>query len=270
MIRKIICPTDFSNVAQNAIAYAAKLCQVTGASLELVHVEPVLVAEQVFAPRKITHDVEEVSQELNNVCNEINRMFGISCGADVDTNGIGVGEAIGRRGDRENLIVIGTNGADTFYQKIFGSNAWQTVVQTYPNVLVVPEKVEYASINTMVCAWEYAMTKHEVFSINNLAEQLKCKLQFLHISKQDTQISEDVYKGFTDHIKEDFHFYDEIECKRMVDRDTFNGLMHFMKDSPSGILVLSMKNGKLIRRFLQGGTGGAELPCFPLLILHKD
>lgn len=270
MIKKVICPTDFSDVAQNAMSYAAKLCQVTGASLQLVHVEPVLVAEQLFAPRRITRDVQEVSQELNNVCNEINRMFGISCDADVDTSGIGVGEAIGRRGDNEHLIVIGTNGADTFYQKIFGSNAWQTVVQTYPNVLVIPDKVEYATITTLVCAWEYDMTKHEVFGVKNLAAQLKCNIHFLHISRQDTQISQDIYKGFADRIREDFQLQDEIECRRMINEDAVKGLTDFMKDNPSAILALSLKNGKLIRKLLQGGQAGVDLPRFPLLITHND
>src|ERR1044072_3541096 len=52
MIKKIICPSDLSPAAQNAVAYAAKLCQLTGATLELIHSEPVSALERVFTVRR--------------------------------------------------------------------------------------------------------------------------------------------------------------------------------------------------------------------------
>lgn len=40
-MKKILCPTDFSETAQNAIAYAAKLAQTTEAMLVLFNVQSI-------------------------------------------------------------------------------------------------------------------------------------------------------------------------------------------------------------------------------------
>ena len=39
-MKKILCPVDFSETSQNAIAYAAKLSKATGSMLTLLNIQP--------------------------------------------------------------------------------------------------------------------------------------------------------------------------------------------------------------------------------------
>src|SRR5574337_694903 len=101
MIRKIICPTDLSDAAQNAVAYAAKLCQLTGANLELLHIESVKASDLIFSGHSREEEIKEMSKALSGVCDEVNRMFNISCSQNIDTSGLPLDEAVARMADND-------------------------------------------------------------------------------------------------------------------------------------------------------------------------
>jgi hypothetical protein len=70
-MKKILCPTDFSNTAQNGIAYAAKLAKVINGELTLLHVHSLLE----FAPAESGKDLASITQQLESQSDEINRTF---------------------------------------------------------------------------------------------------------------------------------------------------------------------------------------------------
>jgi len=93
-MKKILCPTDFSKTAESAVAYAAKLAQKTGAHLALFNVqslvdrtpEEAIFGEQMNA--QLAYDrLEELSQEVSKV-------FKISCNGNVATTISGLTKVI--------------------------------------------------------------------------------------------------------------------------------------------------------------------------------
>lgn len=269
MIRKIICPSDLSPAAHNAAAYAAKLCQLTGATMELIHSEPLTVFERVFASRRAIENTLTWAQKLNEQANEVNKMFHVSCSADVDTYNVALPELIRRRSNSETLIVLGTNGADPGHQQFFGSNAFNLAMAACGNLLVVPEHVSYRTITKTALAWDYHLPEGVMDSVAVFAADIKSKLLLVHISRHATLISKDVYRARRMAIEEETGREGEIEFQRVTASDIQQGLREFMENNVADLLVVPMKNGQLIRHFF-GALGVPEhLPGFPILIISK-
>lgn len=269
MIRKIICPTDLSHTAQNAVAYAAKLCQLTGASLELLNVQPVYAHQLLLSGEKKAEEIHKMSVALNEVCVEINKMFNISCAQEVVTEDLSLDEAVSKEAGFESLIVAGTNGADNLFQRVFGSNAFNIARQANANVLIIPEGVSYSTIQKMAFAWDYDIKKPAIRQLKQLADDLGSKLVFLHISTHLTEISKDVFNALSERITEVFGQAEDIDYRRMYSSDIRKGLDGFMKEKNADVLVISLKNGRLIRKAFRNETGIGSLPSYPLLIMHS-
>lgn len=269
MIRKIICPTDLSPAAQNAVEYAAKLCQLTGATLELLHMEPMYAHDLVFSGRKIAGDVAMISGELDEVCYEVNRMFNISCSYDVETGNIPLDEAVSLKADEESLIVVGTNGADSLFQRIFGSNAFNIAKRSFSHVLVVPEGVSFGTIRNIAFAWDYEITKSFLRQVKQLAGQLGGKLVFLHVSTHEGAISKDIFNALTDKVSDVLGEKADVEYERMLASDIREGLDRYMKKKNADVLAIAMKSGKLVRKAFRNPGGAGSLPGYPLLIFHS-
>ncbi len=268
MIRKIICPTDLSAAAQNAVEYAAKLCQVTGATLELLHVEPVYAHDMAFSGRKIAGDVAMISGELDEVCYEVNKMFNVSCSYDIEASELALDEAVSRRADEETLVVVGTNGADNLFQRIFGSNAFNIAKQASSHVLVVPEGVSYGTIQNIAFAWDYEITKPFLRQVKQFADQLGSKLVFLHVSTHAGMISKDIFEALADKVSEVIGEKADVEYERMLAPDVREGLDRYMKKKNAGVLAIAMKSGKMVRKAFRDPGGVGSLPAYPLLIFH--
>ena len=269
-IKTIICPTDMSDAAHNATAYAAKLCQLTGATLRLLHVEFIAPLELAVAPRRTEQDIRHMSQELNVLATDIHRMFDVTCISEVDTSGEHPAQVVARIAGEQSLVVIGTNGADSFQQKLFGSMALNVVRDISPYVLVVPEGVEFATPKTMVFAWDYDLSRREVKRICDVGKQLGCHLIFVHISEHDSFISKHVFAGFTERMEDDFQINNEIEYERSFGEDVHAGLDRYVRERNADILCISLKNGRLIRRFLASTADISVLPAYPVLVVHHQ
>src|SRR5688572_5257943 len=103
-MKKILCPTDFSSAAHNATAYAAKLAQVTGATLVLLHVQSIFD----FAPNELVGDgddgVQSFMEALEEQSLQVGRSFKISCYAEVEKASGSLGKAIAEKGSEYDLI----------------------------------------------------------------------------------------------------------------------------------------------------------------------
>src|SRR5678815_4171956 len=78
-MKKILCPTDFSETANSGVVYAAKLAKATGCILTLLHVRSVFdyaFPELNDGPIVST---DEITAQLEAQSREISQTFKISC-----------------------------------------------------------------------------------------------------------------------------------------------------------------------------------------------
>lgn len=146
-IKKILCPTDFSETSKKALGYAIEFTKAFNASLEILHVQ--LDEAQVVAfylPESTLNNVkkeleESTKQQLEDFCNifrhdleEINYSKKI-------IKGVPHIEIIEEaKAANVDMIVIGTHGRSGFEHVLFGSTTEKVIRKSPCPVLSVSLK----------------------------------------------------------------------------------------------------------------------------------
>jgi nucleotide-binding universal stress UspA family protein len=154
-MKKILCPTDFSESAHDAIAYAAKLAKATGCSLTLLHVKSVFDLSLAETTGSKHISAPAIANRLEEQCREITQTFKISCDAEVVSKLSKLSSIISDVAKDYDLIVMGSNGAEDLYQFFGGSNTYNAIVKTNTPVLIIPEGYTYTEIKSIVYAYDY-------------------------------------------------------------------------------------------------------------------
>lgn len=180
-MKKILCPTDFSDAAQNGIAYAAKLAKVINAELTLFHVQSLIE----IAPAESGEDLESLTQQLESQCDEIARTFKIPCDAIVESTFKKLSTVIHDISPQYDLVVMGSNGADTLYQFFTGSHAYNAAVKSKSPVLIVPRDYIFSEIKNIVYSFDYLSERHLPHKdLIEFATALKSELTILQVMEE--------------------------------------------------------------------------------------
>jgi nucleotide-binding universal stress UspA family protein len=196
-MKNILCPTDFSETANNAIAYAAKLAQKFQGTLTLLHVQSMFDLTPVELIRGTEITIEGVKQQLEAQCDEVTRAFKVSCFAEVESSFRKLSAVIRDKAANFDLIVMGSDGPDDLYQFLSGSNTYNAIVKSEVPVLIVPVGYVYSEIRSIVYAFDYLKDRNlPLAHLVPLLKSLQCRLTVL-------QIMEEAYsKDAEDELKE--------------------------------------------------------------------
>ncbi len=149
---KILCPTD---VALNAIAYAAKFSKETGADLTLFYIESLDETTNAELIRGKSLTIEAEAEMLEEKCREISAAFHISCYSEIQPSSRSLAGLISARAEEFDLIIMGTKGADDLSKRLFGTNTYRVIQSTSVPVLYVPNGYIFNKINSVVYAFDY-------------------------------------------------------------------------------------------------------------------
>ena len=125
--KKIIVPWDFTEVAQNALAHAAKIAKVLENDIIILHI----VKEE--------KDIAAISPKLNEVAADAEKTYGLKVSgvALAGTIFTTIGEYT-KDHDDVNLVIMGTHGMKGL-QKLTGSWALKVIVSSYAPFIVVQD-----------------------------------------------------------------------------------------------------------------------------------
>ena len=149
----ILLPTDFSDHALNACAYALELCGTTGNTFTLVHayIDPVPGYEQVIQMSSANY-----AASVEGMALFVKRFRDLAGGANVSLrNEVVYGlltTALNALCEDEevDLIVMGTQGASGSF--LFGSSAASVVKHSAVPVLVVPQQARFRDLQHVLLA----------------------------------------------------------------------------------------------------------------------
>jgi nucleotide-binding universal stress UspA family protein len=184
-MKKILCPVDFSPAAANGMEYAAQLAKDLSGQLTLFYVRPSIWPEAVQLEQEVTEGLENINERLSMFSNEVQREFGVLCDNHIEQTTDTVEMAIASEAKNFDLIVMGTNGADSLYQYMFGSNSFHVIEQSKCPVIVVPEGYAYQPVKLIVYA--YDPETNPIFLIEqlkSLAFPLNAEIRVLHVSTE--------------------------------------------------------------------------------------
>lgn len=278
MIKKIICPVDFSASANNAVEYAAKLAQVFTAELLLVNVERVFpVTEAVSLGNGINATTREnarlTSSRLKELSEEAARAFKISTAYEVEVTTKSLAKTLSSLEEKNTMIVMGTNGADDLFQFFFGSNTYNVIKKAECPVLLVPEECPYSTYRNILYALTYEEKgKLALKQLYDFSENFNANITFLHISNKDTAISRDVFNAMQEEVEEYFGNRKNLEFRQTFSDDVEEGLENVMNSETADLLVMAARHRTIAESIFRKRSLLSQLSAtapFPILVLHS-
>ena len=272
-MKKILCPTDFSDTAHNAIAYAAKLAQALNSELTLLNVQSMFDLTPVEVVRGKGLSMATVRAQLEAQSREVTVAFKISCHAEVEPSFRKLSAVIRDKGKDYDLIVMGTNGPDDLYQFLSGSNTYNAIVKSEAPVLVVPGAYEYTEIKNMVFAFDYLQERNLPLSrLAPFLRELKCKLTVLQIMEETySKEAEDDLKELQFIIRnfygDDIDFkYDAVRSSEVA--QSINS--YILKTQPDALALCSVHHGLIQKIFHKSVIKYISAICdYPVLVFHQ-
>jgi nucleotide-binding universal stress UspA family protein len=272
-MKQILCPTDFSDAAHGAIAYAAKLAQATDSELTLLHVQSIfdLAPIEIIRGNEMTAAV--IPERLEAQRREVSKTFRISCYAEVKSSFSKLSSVIRDKGKDYDLIVMGSDGPDDLYQFFSGSNTYNASTKSDVPVLVIPTGHVYAEIKTIVYAFDYLRERSlPLTRLLPWMKALKCELTIL-------QVMEEAYsKEAEDDLKE-LQFIirkmgaDDLNCRYETIRSSDIALginSYILKNQPDALALCSIHRNLVERIFHKSIIKKISAVCsYPVFVFHR-
>ena len=272
-MKKILCPTDFSDTAISGITYAAKLAKRIGAEITLFNVVALsdLLPEEVLMGEQINSQQARLRLERQSI--EVTKVFKVPCYGDAVATPTSITNMIKRKASDYDLMVMGSNGMDHFTQHLTGSNTYRVIKKTSLPVIMVPKDFIYNEIGHVVYA--YAYSEHPDLPIQQLISFCKLTQSYLTVLEvvQEEKIDseEQQWKNTFSKVRD---FYKEdvtIRFESIRTEDVTEGIEEYMDRSDADLLALCSEHHNFIRDIfhksvIKSITASAN---YPVLVFHS-
>ncbi|MDZ4713857.1 MAG: universal stress protein [Cytophagales bacterium] len=252
-MKKILCPVDFSNASKNGMEYAGNLAAALMAHLTLAYIKPTIWPEAIQLKEEVALGIAEIRASLQVLADACEKEFGVTCGVRVEEASSTLEKAIAREGEEHDLIVMGTNGADDYYQYIFGSNSFQVMKRSGRAVLVIPEGCTFRPVSQIVYAFDPGTNPHFlVDQLRALAVPLQASVRVLHVLDAEPSAENDkkldlLKKGVMDRADKMIDW--SFEGKYGIDISW--ALDRYVTSQSSEILALSFHHRTLVDKLFR-------------------
>lgn len=269
-MKKILCPTDFSAAAENAVTYAAKIAQRIGASVHLFHMDLLfdLTPEEALLDAGMSN--LQVAEILEKECLEVSQVFKVSCYAEPITSGASLANSIATIAKGFDMVVMGTNGDDTFFQDIFGSNAFRVIKKTGIPVVIVPEKCDYSEIDHIAYAFDYwRVFDVPMQKIVGLAKELGCRLTVVQVMEAYSFDAETELRATESALKDIYSRDVALSFEVLYNDSITDALSGFMSRGTCDALAVCFREAPL-KGVLFGGVIRKMIreTSYPLIVFH--
>lgn len=272
MYNRIICPTDFSSSADNAIDYAAKLAQLHWVELLLLNIQkldPVVfpVSYDINPGSTGEERIKNVSAYLRSISEHLNKAFHITSNYEVELSNKTIAKAVAAEGEKKTLFVIGSDGESNIYERIFGSHAFRITKETKCPVLIIPKNLDYKTIKKVL----FVITREDknYLPLEELSEFLKkseAKITFLITGNIR------VYENCREQTKKFFgEKPEQIEFWNKNSENTIKVLDEIVTTTEFDLIVIQAHEKSLLRDLLLQNTlkSLTSEPNLPILVLHE-
>lgn len=169
-MKRILVPTDFSEVASNARAYALALAEITKSDVVIYHAD--------------SHDKTDIKQlQLEVLDSRLNKPFvNIEyLATHKQFSSVNLEEVVNNQ--KINLIVIGTSGNQAGLKKmLFDRNATDIAEHINCPVLIIPPDYIFKNINTIAYASDLNFIDKEIVPVVSFAQLFKASIEVFHVS----------------------------------------------------------------------------------------
>lgn len=269
-MKRILVPTDFSRVANNALKYAIELAGAFKAELYLYHVyhihkvdyNPYLPEDEQPFKKQVERQMELTKLKFEE---DIARK-GLSVHTIVDQDSIFFLFKNKIKNLGIDLVVMGSKGASGLERVVFGSVAANVMEIAEIPVLVVPPGCTFHPIDHIVLAIDHREVKPDVLSpVRKLALKYGATVTMLNVKKDPDRKSrqmEDIYLDGVETI------YREVPVSQNIN-ETINA---FMEEEGCDLLCMIRREKGFFESLFQKSITKAQVhdSRSPLLVLPES
>lgn len=269
---RILCPTDFSDSARNAIRYAAKFAQKTGAEVIIFHVESIFALTPIEIIRGKEMTVDAINSRLEMDCKEISLAFKISCYADVQLSGQSLASVIDVKAKEFDLILMGTEGVTDYYDFFIGSQTYQVIKRSSTPILLIPAECDYSPITKIVFSVD--LLSEENFPIRDLvnwAKRLECNISFLQVVqgqyRHDTEVA---LKRIQTELKDLYENEIQLQFETVWSDEIASTIHSYILRNQSDALALSTRHYGFIEKLFHKSVIKviSAIAKYPVFVFH--
>lgn len=273
-MKTILVPTDFSEVAENALKLAKYIAQKTKATIHLANFYSIPLGSYAYpdisVPGEIIEAIRKAAVEgIEKTAQEL-----IAEGYTVEHTvemGMASGEIVDLADKIDaDLIVMGTTGADGLINKIIGSNAEHVMQQTRRLIILVPKDCTFDGIFNVVYLDELKEDDTKILSkLFSFSEEIG-----VHNVKLLNVNTGFFFQPVNEHllIQLDRAFgMEKIKLETVDAADVKEGIDKYLEKEMIDLVVMSTHKKTLLERiFSKNNTNTMALYSkVPLMVYHK-
>lgn len=198
-MKRILFPTDFSEVANNAFVHAIEFAKTVEGELIVLHSYDLPPIDDQFFPENFTevYDSLELAQ-FDLFKDEIPKLRDIMEKHEAEhikmTHRLMEGELAANikklvQEDKIDFVVMGTSGATEWEAFFAGSNSGSVVLGLEVPMLCIPEGVQFKKIYTIGFNTHFrAKDKKALFTILEIAKKIKAHIKCLYIKTSNSDV----------------------------------------------------------------------------------
>ena len=204
-MKKILFPTDFSNVANNAFAHALGFAKLVHGELILLHTYELPIIDNQFAPQnykevfdslelanfdRFKGEIPKLRQiAIENNCEHV-KFSHILMDGDLMYN---VKELI--KNDTIDYLVMGTSGATGWKEMFLGTNTGEAIANLSIPILSVPERAKYSKIEIIGFTTRFReKDKDALRRVIQIAKSTHSVVKCLYVQTKESDNTKTIYE----------------------------------------------------------------------------
>jgi len=187
-MRKVLIPTDFSEVSKNAIVYALNLYKNTKSSFTIIHVyQPSIdLAQHEIVDSSL--GMQDVKRDnMNNLLSSIHSLAK-ECNIKIESS-IEVGftiETIVKLSEDYEVIVMGSTGSNNIINNFFGGISTGVASKSKCPVFLIPDNAVFNTLENILYAFKLKELNNEIMeNVIEFAKRYNSTLHFVRIVNSD-------------------------------------------------------------------------------------
>jgi len=181
--------------------------------------------------------------------------------------------AIASYSKNDNMIIMGSNGADNLSQFFFGSNTYDVIKRVKCPVLLVPEQCRFDGYYHILYPLTYKEKgKLALFQFSEFVKKVNARITFLHVSKSDTEVSRDFFKAERDEVEKYFEDTTKLYFERVISEDIDKAIDDFILRNPIDLMVVAVRERTVFQTIFGEVPLLSRLTAlapYPILIFHS-
>jgi len=268
-MRKIYCPTDFSELSKHALDWAIALGAAIDAPVHVLHTYQVPYSADMMS-NSLNEALKESSEK------EMDRLLkpyieeGIHLHPELEWNSVTGALRSRAKKEPEMMVVMGSHGASGWNEALLGSNAVAVMQSLRVPTLIIPGKTHPYKEGMK---WLYASDLQDENNpkaldwMKQFVADAKHHMELMHVECGDIEQSN--AEDFLDYARENFDGYPTHLC---VHGSIEEGIYQCAEThGVDGIIMIGRRHHWLLEAFHQSMTRAiAHHQKFPVLILKED